>query len=107
VKPLMVSHELLYDAILSLHPESLQETGCGAGDHFATLQSLNPSLKCNEAELLAGQLESLNARHLNNGFELLITDATTKKYSLPNAETVFMHAIFCIFQRKNQDFRMR
>jgi SAM-dependent methyltransferase len=104
VKPLLVSHELLYETILNLNPESVLEIGCGAGDHLANLQSLRPSLHCKGVELLARQLESLNARHLNNKFELLIADVTSKNCPLPKAEIVFTHAVLMHISEKETRF---
>jgi SAM-dependent methyltransferase len=105
VKPLLVSHELLYETILSLHPESVLEIGCGAGDHLANLQSLSPSLKCIGADLLVGQLESLNTRHMNNNFDLLLADVTNKNCPLPKAELVFTHAVLMHISEKETRFQ--
>ena len=105
VKPLLVSHELLYETILSLHPESVLEIGCGAGDHLANLQSFSPALKCQGVELLAGQLESLNARHRDNNFQLLLADVTKKNCPLPKAEIVFTHAVLMHISEKETRFQ--
>ena len=104
VKPLLVSHELLYETILNLQPESVLEIGCGAGDHLANLQNLNPSLKCNGVELLADQLASLKARHEGNNFELMIADVTSKNCSLPKTELVFTHAVLMHISEKENRF---
>lgn len=105
VKPLLVSHELLYETILGLHPDSVLEIGCGAGDHLANLHSLRPTLKCKGVELLAEQLESLKARHPNNKFELLIADVTSKNCSIPKAELVFTHAVLMHISEKESRFQ--
>ena len=105
VKPLLVSHELLYETILSLHPESVLEIGCGAGDHLANLQSFSSALKCQGVELLAGQLESLNARHRDNNFQLLLADVTKKNCGLPKAEIVFTHAVLMHISEKETRFQ--
>ena len=105
LKPLLVSHELLYETILSLHPESVLEIGCGAGDHLANLRSFSPSLECKGVELLAGQLESLNSRHRNNNFQLLLADVTSKNCLLPKAELVFTHAVLMHISEKENRFQ--
>ena len=105
VKPLLVSHELLYETILNLHPESVLEIGCGAGDHLANLRSFSPSLECKGVELLAGQLESLNSRHRNNNFQLLLADVTSKNCLLPKAELVFTHAVLMHISEKENRFQ--
>ena len=105
VKPLLVSHELLYETILSLHPASVLEIGCGAGDHLANLQSLSPALKCKGVELLSEQLESLKARHSSNKFELFIADVTNKNCPLPKAEIVFTHAVLMHISEKESRFQ--
>jgi trans-aconitate methyltransferase len=104
MKPLILSHQLLYETILDLKPREVLEVGCGAGDHLANLKSLIPEIKCNGVDLLQKQLDSLEIRHPNNDFELNTGDITSPNCVLPKVELVFTHAVLMHISEKNHRF---
>jgi len=104
VRPLLVSHQLLYETIINLHPKSLLEVGCGAGDHLANLSTLIPGLESKGVDLLSKQLDSLNVRHPKNNFRLYVSDITMQDCQLPKAELVFTHAVLMHITEKHDRF---
>jgi SAM-dependent methyltransferase len=104
MKPLILSHQLLYESILDLNPREVLEVGCGAGDHLANLKILIPEIKCHGADLLQKQLDSLELRHPNNDFELSTVDITSPNCVLPKVELVFTHAVLMHISEKNNRF---
>jgi SAM-dependent methyltransferase len=103
-KPLILSHQLLYETILDLNPGEVLEVGCGAGDHLANLKSLMTEIKCTGVDLSQRQLDSLEARHPDNDFELSTCDITSPNCVLPKAELVFTHAVLMHISEKNHRF---
>ncbi len=104
MKPLILSHQLLYETILDLNPLEVLEVGCGAGDHLANLKSLMPEIKCKGVDLLQKQLDSLATRHPNNDFELGAIDITSPNCVLPKVELVFTHAVLMHISEKSHRF---
>jgi SAM-dependent methyltransferase len=104
MKPLILSHQLLYETILDLNPGEVLEVGCGAGDHLANLKTLIPEIKCNGVDLLQKQLDSLEVRHPRNDFELNTRDITSPNCVLPKVELVFTHAVLMHISEKNHRF---
>jgi hypothetical protein len=105
IKPLLVSHELLYEAISRLNPSEVLEVGCGAGDHLANLKSLNSTLDCRGVDLLSMQIDSLNLRHPNNKFNLSVADLTLAGCPLPETELVFTHAVLMHISEKENRYQ--
>ena len=104
MKPLILSHQLLYETILDLKPEEVLEVGCGAGDHLANLKILMPEIRCNGVDLSQKQLDSLEVRHPNNYFKLNTRDITSPNCVLPRVELVFTHAVLMHISEKDHRF---
>lgn len=105
LKPLLVTHHLLYETILKLNPQTVLEVGCGAGDHLANLKILSPNLECYGVDLLQKQLDSLNSRHPRNDFQLNVADVTLVDFLLPKVELLFTHAVLMHITEKEHRFQ--
>jgi len=105
-KPILVTHQLLYETILKLNPKSILEIGCGAGDHLANMQMCIPTLECHGIELLESQLNLLNIRHPNNDFTLHIGDLTSRDYLISKVELVFTQAVLMHITEKESRFQI-
>jgi SAM-dependent methyltransferase len=97
ILPLLPYHELLYETILQLHPESVMELGCGGGDHLANIHLLSPEIKIHGFDLSDKQLALFRDRHPDFHEEIEQFDCTvpfpkaTRKVDIAFTQAVIMH----------------
>lgn len=73
VRPLHPNHRLLYETLLQLHPASVLEMGCGAGDHLHNLGVLAPQIRAAGVDRARGQLDLLLRR--SPGLNAVVSEA--------------------------------
>jgi trans-aconitate methyltransferase len=107
IKPLIPSHELLYQKILEINPRSVLEAGCGGGDHLHNIHELNPEIEISGFDYSYGQLSTLAKRHPLTGkqFNLQIIDLTQPNIDLPEAALIFTHAVLMHISEKENRFQ--
>ena len=95
--PLHPNHELLYETILRLEPDSVFEFGCGGGDHLHNLRVLKPGLQLHGVDRSASQLRLLEERHPRLNAQLREADVTVpfpdsvEHVDLAYTQAVIMH----------------
>jgi SAM-dependent methyltransferase len=107
IKPLIASHELLYEKILQINPRSAAEAGCGGGDHLHNLYMLNPKIELSGFDSSSGQLTTLANRHPFTGknFNLQIADLTQPNIKLPDVSLIFTHAVLMHISEQENRFQ--
>jgi len=103
-KPLHPNHRLLYEVILALNPNSVQEIGVGAGDHLHNLSKLLPNTKLFGIDRSPEQLQALRQRHPSLQAQLDIADITETHKHLDVAELSFTQAVLMHISELNNRF---
>lgn len=91
------NHNLLYETILQLKPNSIFELGCGGGDHLHNLSILSKNAKLYGFDLSNEQLAYLKERHPDLTAELKQYDCTLPfphnqfKVDIAYTQAVIMH----------------
>lgn len=94
IKSLHVNHQLLYETILQLQPQSVLEVGCGGGDHLHNLGVLMPNLTVYGEDLSPNQLALLHQRHPDLKARVQQHDITTDRLAdWPPIELVYTQAV--------------
>ena len=93
--PLHLNHRAIYETVLNLHPCSIMEVGCGAGDHLANLHQLLPSAEIYGCDLLETQLDVLGQRHPGLRDNVFVHDVVVavppQQAELVYTQAVLMH----------------
>jgi hypothetical protein len=103
-KPLHPNHRLLYEVIMDLNPNSIQEIGVGAGDHLHNLSKLLPSTKLFGIDRSTEQLQALRHRHPGLHAQLEVVDITESHCNLDTAELSFTQAVLMHISELNNRF---
>ena len=97
ILPLHPNHRLLYETILQLNPRSLEEIGCGCGDHLYNLGVLSPEINLSGIELSAAQIKFFKKRHPNLRANISQYDSTlllggnNQSFDIAFTQAVIMH----------------
>lgn len=98
--PLDKNHELLYQVIYDLNPESIFEVGCGCGDHMYNLKKILPGANIRGCDLLQKQLDYLDERNPELRGLTSIRDITNEQ--VLESELVFTQAVVMHIQKDNR-----
>lgn len=95
IKPLHPNHQLLYETIIQLNPQSIFEIGCGNGMHLANLQLLLPNAILHGIDRSKEQIDFLRESFPEIKADIKIADATIDFPSnwLGNVDLSFTQAV--------------
>jgi Methyltransferase domain len=108
--PMHPNHQLVYETVLSLKPESAREIGCGGGDHLHNLSVFLPNMALHGVDRSEEQLKFFAKRHPQLferlGANLQVQDMTAGKIAMPLVDLSYTQAVLMHISETQDRFQI-